>query len=443
MNESKRMMPPKIPKSIYMPDSYEDLVEYNNYLKTQNLPKVRIEYISFEHDEIELNYRTDRQQGSDETSTESLFKILLSYLSHPKFYFSNPHKLKPDYSNIVSEFFIVINSVLNPEETRDKLANYYNNSMLMGVDKVSITVGSMTVELNKRGKWELVSLKEIKRVLYLPEFIESISEKLFYKSNIQILVSYSKGLFIGRKAFDNSLIKYLITSGSVIGLSPYSFSNCAYLEYIWLNDDLQSIPKYAFYECTNLHMKELPKKLQKIGEEAFSNSNIEIEKIPSYVEEIGEEAFKGCKNIKRLDFTEAENLAEIENYAFSECYGLESVIFRNNRKLVMIDYCAFLCCKALKKVAFEGDMVLTRFSKELFMWDKKLQTVLAPKSLKRIEKEAFYDCEELQEIDLSHTKVHTIGENAFNNTKLKKIIVADKEELYCYDTTLQKYVEEK
>ena len=90
MNESKRMMPPKIPKSIYMPDSYEDLVEYNNYLKTQNLPKVRIEYISFEHDEIELKHRTDRQQGIDETSTESLFRTLLSYLSHPKFYFSNP-----------------------------------------------------------------------------------------------------------------------------------------------------------------------------------------------------------------------------------------------------------------------------------------------------------------------------------------------------------------
>ena len=73
----------------------------------------------------------------------------------------------------------------------------------------------------------------------------------------------------------------------------------------------------------------------------------------------------------------------------------------------------------------------------------QLRSVTFPVSLKEIGSDVFYDCEELQEIDLSHTKVHTIGENAFNNTKLKKIIVADKEELYCFDTMLQNFVEEK
>ena len=53
---------PEIPKSLYMPETYEDLIAYNGYLKSMGLPKKRIEGISYYNDSLVLScHPVDRQ----------------------------------------------------------------------------------------------------------------------------------------------------------------------------------------------------------------------------------------------------------------------------------------------------------------------------------------------------------------------------------------------
>lgn len=421
---------PGIPKSLYMPETYEDLIAYNEYLKSMGLPKKRIEGISYYNDSLVLScHPVDR--NTNQVNKYSLFNALLTYLSHPEYYFSNPHMLKKEYSHIKNEFYAVVNSVLNPKNCREQLKSYLNNTILIG--KSDIDVGGLKIRNKEGDKWELTEVEGERTVVYLPEFIDIIGKEVFVRKSrgIEMLISYSAALSIKPYAFNHSKLKEIITFGAIKQLSAGSFCFCTDLSYIWLSDTMQEIPSTAFFKCSSLELINLPSGLLWIGYKAFSFAGIKIERLPSAIEGIGYEAFRGCENIKRMDFTNAKNLSEICESAFAECINLTSIIFNDNNKLAWIEPLAFAGCWALKRAVFDGDMVLNRFSESLFDGDGSLELVVPPVSLRVIEKEVFNGCNSLNSIDMSHTKIRLIMANAFydDNCKIsiRRIIVQDRE----------------
>ncbi|RAW47480.1 hypothetical protein DQW92_01275, partial [Metamycoplasma hominis] len=71
-------------------------------------------------------------------------------------------------------------------------------------------------------------------------------------------------------------------------------------ESITIPSTVKEIGESAFSSCKNLKKVILNEGLEKIGDEAFYNTNIESITIPASVKKFGYSAFFGCKNLKEV-----------------------------------------------------------------------------------------------------------------------------------------------
>lgn len=229
---------------------------------------------------------------------------------------------------------------------------------------------------------------------------------------------------IGEFAFSNcsSLTSVDLSSCKTIG--NYSFSGCSALESVGSVKLLTNIPEYAFNGCSNLQ-------------------NIDLSNCTS----VGSSAFRGCSKIKHLNLNKC---TYISNYAFADC-GLEEIDLSATKT---IEESTFQGCESLTKVTgvklikslpastFYGCNNLSSIDlstieslgayclggtalecvelPNLKSWDngvfedcKKLTSVTFPEIIDKIPSRAFWNCENLFSIDLSHCSV--IGGGAFYN----------------------------
>ncbi|QKX31352.1 leucine-rich repeat domain-containing protein [Metamycoplasma hominis] len=69
---------------------------------------------------------------------------------------------------------------------------------------------------------------------------------------------------------------------------------------VTIPNNIKEIDDSAFLGCQNLKKVILNEGLEKIGDEAFYNTNIESITIPASVKKFGYSAFFGCKNLKEV-----------------------------------------------------------------------------------------------------------------------------------------------
>ena len=236
---------------------------------------------------------------------------------------------------------------------------------------------------------------------------------------------------IGENAFSNcsSLTSVDLSSCKTIG--NYSFSGCSALESIGSVKLLTNIPEYAFNGCSNLQ-------------------NIDLSNCTS----IGSSAFNGCSKIKHLNLNKCAYISSnafsncglenidlsatktIEGYAFSGCSCLTKVtglklvkllpagIFYGCHKLSSIDLSTI---ESLGASCMSGTAIERVELPNLKSWDygvfedcKKLTSVTFPVTIDNIPTRAFWNCENLSTIDLSHCSI--IGGGAlYNCTSLTDI----------------------
>ena len=236
---------------------------------------------------------------------------------------------------------------------------------------------------------------------------------------------------IGEYAFSNcsSLTSVDLSSCKTIG--NYSFSGCSALESIGSVKLLTNIPEYAFNGCSNLQ-------------------NIDLSNCTS----IGSSAFNGCSKIKHLNLNKCAYISSnafsncglenidlsatktIEGYAFSGCSCLTKVtglklvkllpagIFYGCHKLSSIDLSTI---ESLGASCMSGTAIERVELPNLKSWDygvfedcKKLTSVTFPVTIDNIPTRAFWNCENLSTIDLSHCSI--IGGGAlYNCTSLTDI----------------------
>ena len=254
---------------------------------------------------------------------------------------------------------------------------------------------------------------------------------------------------IGEYAFGycRSLTSVDLSSCKTLGSN--SFSSCSALESVGSTKLLTNIPNSAFEFCSNLQ-------------------NVDLSNCTS----VGSSAFQGCSKINHLNLNKC---TYISSNAFSYC-GLEEIdlttvkvieanAFTNCKKLAKVtglkqikslpvgtfDRCCKLStidlsvietlgencmrCTAIESINLQN---LKNWNSDVFAECKQLVNVVFPESITSIPARAFYGCDKLSIIDLSHCTL--IGGGAFAKcTSLIHINLSSVKSLEsvkgCYDSS--------
>ncbi len=224
------------------------------------------------------------------------------------------------------------------------------------------------------------------------------------------------------------------------------------IEEIIIPEGVIKIEDYAFSDCTNIKDIKLSESLESIGYEAFRNCiGLESIEIPSKVKTIGAYAFENCSNLKEINLPDG-----VEKIGYHFILG---TIIQEIKipKSVQSGSGALYGANELKKVEFEeGTEVIINGICDVDYYENKIEEIIIPEGVIKIEDYAFSDCTNIKDIKLPETlesigyeafrsciglesieipsKVKTIGAYAFEkNNNLKKIILPQNIEYIGYN----------
>lgn len=132
-----------------------------------------------------------------------------------------------------------------------------------------------------------------------------------------------------------------------------------------------------------------------IPSEYLAGAPIEGFAVPTHIKTIQSHAFKECMHLKMIDFTGNNSLEKIEPEAFAYCESLKDLNLRHTS--------------------------IVRVSSALCYFCKKLERVVLPNTVEFIDNLAFYNCNNLLEINIP-TSVTYIAKDAFNSSYRVKFV---------------------
>ncbi len=177
------------------------------------------------------------------------------------------------------------------------------------------------------------------------------------------------------------------TTYKVTAIGQNAFRQCANLTSVRLNDNINTIGSFSFWNCTKMtNVYDMPAGLTKIDGYAFNF----------------------CSALK--SFTIPDNVTTIGAAAFSACNSLETIVIPD--KVTTIGNNAFQGCKALKNLTIGKG--LTAISDQLFDGCSALTQVVIPDNVTKIQRLAFDNCTGLTEVLLG-CGLKNLAESSFKN----------------------------
>ncbi len=230
-------------------------------------------------------------------------------------------------------------------------------------------------------------------------------------------------------AFRNCGLRKIEIPKGIKVINSYTFNNCSYLSEVVLPEGVTTIDNNVFACCHTLKKIVLPKTLKVINPFAFSESGIETITIPDSVKVLEYGAFSECDSLTEVKLS--ENLQKIEDRAFYDCKELSEVTIPNNHTIISGE--AFVNTKLVLDLNEHNPLliingVLVGCYKDIdeisipngvftigggAFKGSSIKKVSIPSSVKVIDKYAFADCEELEEINFSEG-LEIINESAFS-----------------------------
>lgn len=145
-----------------------------------------------------------------------------------------------------------------------------------------------------------------------------------------------------------------------------------------------------------------------IGQDAFAGNNVIEVEFPATLKTIGTSAFLNNNSLKDVEFP--EGLTTIGNYAFGSVWGMTKL--KIPASVTRIGGGAFQWCGNVTSIEFGAGIQLSELESGLFDHCRKLQKVVVPESVKKINIAVFRDCPALEEVILP-TGVTEIDSAAF------------------------------
>lgn len=144
--------------------------------------------------------------------------------------------------------------------------------------------------------------------------------------------------------------------------------------------------------------------IEEIGDCVFTNSvKLARVKLPKKLDKIGENAFRNCRLLTDINLSDTQNV-EICNGAFRGCTDLEHIDLTRVRS---IGARAFAHCNSLNVNEING-----KISRDAF-YGTHLDNVKYIAERAKLENFAFYGCRELKNIEICGTFFDNLGVNAF------------------------------
>ena len=200
----------------------------------------------------------------------------------------------------------------------------------------------------------------------------------------------------GGEAPWGSGIESLYIEEGVQSVGDYAFYECSDLTYVSLPESLTTLGNYAFYSCYGLDYISLPDSLTYIGDGCFSScSSLEEIYLPDELYSIGEYAFKGCSRLEGISIP--SEVWRIQPYTFSGCDNLSYVYMPD--ALEEIGDSAFEDCYSLDSIYLPES--LTHIGDSVFAGCENLTSIEIPDYVEDIGIYVFDGCSSLQEINVS------------------------------------------
>ena len=225
---------------------------------------------------------------------------------------------------------------------------------------------------------------------------------------------YGKINMLGDGVFDEC---DLLPTTSYEGAEYIGVGNNPYLilskgkgeESVKVHKDCTIINSSAFLDDLNLKsvVFESDENLISICSSAFKQSGLIEITIPSSLKSLSEDAFYGCPSLKTVSFTENSQCTYIGNSVFQNCTALEELKNFDKTKITIapermlmdctsIKYISFPAttkivkvkfmwgCTSNEKITFPKDSQLQEFEMQIFRNNKKIKSIIVPKTVQKI-----------------------------------------------------------
>lgn len=273
-----------------------------------------------------------------------------------------------------------------------------------------------------------------------------IADYAFTGSKLTNLTIPGSVTTIGNYAFANMnyIIRIHVPEG-VTNIQSYAFSSSSKLQEVFLPSSLKNLPVYCFASCPELRNISFSEGLEEIGSHCFYSCSLTEVTLPKSLKSLGARSFRNCTSLEKLSFVDNSQLISIGEYSFLRCNSLKEIDFGSNSSLTTIGTAALADLPALEKVTIPASV--TKINARAFANTPSLTTVIfeegsqqkiigagsfaecglrsfeIPDAVTTIEREAFRNCNVLEEITLSKN-ISSISAEAFKYcTKLKAINV--------------------
>ena len=289
----------------------------------------------------------------------------------------------------------------------------------------------------------------------IPTSVRSIGYKAFFGcKSLQIVTIPENVTSIGGLAFAdcNALVDIIFNAKRCTGASKIengqtfsAFHNSKSIKNVTIGAEVEMLPDYLLFGCSNLNTINIPQKVKTIGNNtfagctnlttlnydatrceetlAFNNSAVvnltigaNVKSIPNFaftncirlndfalpasVENIGKYAFKGCANIKKV--TLPEELKTIEGGAFEDCGNLREIYFNA------------INCKAIVEYDDTTEIIP-------IFHNTSIRKVLLGTKVEAIPDYMFYKCHDIEEATFNKV-LKSIGKYAFYESRTLKYI---------------------
>ena len=179
----------------------------------------------------------------------------------------------------------------------------------------------------------------------------NLCTKIWGNSKFNVLASQIEALKTMTKIpdgyFIHSKIKKIIIPDNIISIGKSAFRNCSSLTSVTIPNSVTSIEESAFNNCSSLTSVTIPDSVTSIGYGAFSYCSILASvTIPNNVTSIEESAFNNCSSLTSV--TIPDSVTSIGGSAFQHCDILTSVTIPDS--VTSIGYGAFDYSDNLRKV---------------------------------------------------------------------------------------------
>lgn len=217
-------------------------------------------------------------------------------------------------------------------------------------------------------------------------------------------------------------------------INQYAFSNYQYVpkdEDDEISEEDPYYSKITYYGENTITKVVIPEGVEVIGAYAFAAlTALEEVVLPSTLTKIQYGAFYGCTSLKKVSFSDENNLQFVNNDAFNGCVSLNNIGFKNivaigdrafkDTKLIFVSLPAtaqsigaqaFYGCGSLIDLSIKADKV--KLGSEAFAYCVSLEKVNVNASV--ISSGAFEGCSKLKSVTLG-ADVSVIGQSAFAGT---------------------------